>query len=220
MPFELFNCDCLEAYADIDFSNVVIVSDPPFNIGYHYSAYADTLPEDEYMEWLVEVFKPAPHVLIHYPEKVVDYVWQAGLRPDKLAAWVYNANTPRQYRTIAFFGVKPDFTRAGHPYKNPRDKRIQKRILEGKQARLYDWWYVNQVKNVSREKSAHPCQMPLEVMDRIVKILPPEKTILDPFMGSGTTGVAALRNGRRFIGMELDERYFEIAKERLQNLRK
>ena len=42
-----------------------------------------------------------------------------------------------------------------------------KKIADGKTARLYDWWEINQVKNVSAEKTAHPCQMPLKVMDCI-----------------------------------------------------
>ena len=86
--------------------------------------------------------------------------------------------------------------------------------------RLYDWWNVNQVKNTSAEKTAHPCQMPLEVMKRIIGILPDGITILDPFMGSGTTGVAVaeLNVGgcdRNFIGIELDDSYFKIAEKRI-----
>jgi DNA modification methylase len=101
------------------------------------------------------------------------------------------------------------------PYKNPNDKRIAKRISEGKTARLYDWWNVNQVKNVSKNKTSHPCQMPLEVMENIIGILPPEFTIFDPFMGSGTTGVACKKLGRSFIGSEIDEVYYSIAEKRI-----
>lgn len=87
--------------------------------------------------------------------------------------------------------------------------------------RLYDWWVVNQVKNVSKEKTAHPCQMPLEVMERIIGILPKDTIVCDPFMGSGTTGVAVMtmnqkqNASRRFVGIEIDDSYYEIAKERI-----
>lgn len=57
--------------------------------------------------------------------------------------------------------------------------------------------------------------MPLEVMENIIKILPDDYMIVDPFMGSGTTGVAAKNLGRDFIGFEIDKEYFEIAKERI-----
>jgi site-specific DNA-methyltransferase (adenine-specific) len=57
--------------------------------------------------------------------------------------------------------------------------------------------------------------MPLEVMKNIICILPDDALILNPFMGSGTTGVACKQLGRDFIGIELDETYFKIAKERI-----
>ncbi|MDH6216660.1 DNA modification methylase [Streptomyces pseudovenezuelae] len=63
----------------------------------------------------------------------------------------------------------------------------------------------------------HITQKPVEVMQELVKICPPGGTVLDPFTGSGTTGVAALREGRQFIGVELSKHYADIAEERLQN---
>lgn len=65
--------------------------------------------------------------------------------------------------------------------------------------------------------------MPLEVMENIIGILPYNAIILDPFMGSGTTGVATItmnkkqKANRKFIGIELDEEYYNIAKERIKN---
>lgn len=61
----------------------------------------------------------------------------------------------------------------------------------------------------------HITQKPLSVMRELVKIVPPGGVILDPFMGSGTTGVAALNEGRRFIGVELTEHYAKVAADRL-----
>ena len=137
--------------------------------------------------------------------------------PEKVVSWVYNSQMARQHRSIAFFDVKPDFRKVTQPYKNPNDKRIKALIASGRTGgRLYDWWNVNQVKNVSKDKTIHPCQMPLKVMENIIGILPDDATIIDPFMGSGTTGVAAKNLGRRFIGIEIDPVYFEIAKERLE----
>ncbi len=70
---------------------------------------------------------------------------------------------------------------------------------------------------MNKEKTEHPCQMPLEVMKNIIGILPEDYTILDPFMGSGTTGVACKLLGRDFIGIELDKKYFKIAEQRINN---
>ena len=60
--------------------------------------------------------------------------------------------------------------------------------------------------------------MPLEVMMNIIGILPEGYTILDPFMGSGTTGEACRILQRDFIGIELDTKYFKIAKNRIESL--
>ena len=68
-----------------------------------------------------------------------------------------------------------------------------------------------------REPRVHPTQKPVEVMQWCIQRLPKEsESILDPYMGSGSTGVACAKLGRKFIGIELDERYFNIACERIQ----
>lgn len=205
--------------------NIVLVSDPPFNINYKYSTYKDNLDEDEYYEMLDFFFHDLPSVIIHYPENLYKLSFQIGKFPEKVISWVYNSNTGKQHRDIAFFDVKPDMGKVRQPYKNPNDKRIRERMARGcKGAKLYDWWEINQVKNVSKEKTNHPCQMPLEVMKRIVGILPDDALIIDPFMGSGTTGLAVIEMNkeqnvnRSFIGIELDEEYFEIAKQRIENV--
>lgn len=64
-------------------------------------------------------------------------------------------------------------------------------------------------------KSAHPTQKPELLMRHLLRVTLPGDTILDPFMGSGTTGVACVQTGRRFIGVEIDPRYFEIAVKRI-----
>lgn len=64
----------------------------------------------------------------------------------------------------------------------------------------------------------HPTQKPEELLDRIIMKWSDEyDVVFDPFMGSGTTGVACVNTNRNFIGIELDENYFEIAKQRINN---
>lgn len=219
---ELYNCDYRDL-GDLEerFGEYVIVTDPPFNIGYHYGEYNDKIDNKEYIEMLSDLVMGHKSVFIHYPEQLYALAMESNTLPERVVSWVYNSNTPRQHRDIAFFNITPDFTKVRQPYKNPNDKRIKERIARGfKGAKLYDWWNVNQVKNTSVEKTAHPCQMPLEVMKRVIGILPDGITVIDPFMGSGTTGaaVAELNGGgcdRRFIGIEMDKNYFEIARERI-----
>ena len=127
----IYNCDCLEGMSELPTGHkYCIVTDPPFNVGYHYNEYKDNKSEDEYFEWLEQITKGYPVVMIHYPEALYKFAFQIGQFPERVASWVYNSNTPRQHRDIAYFGIKPDFTLMHQPYKNPTDKRIAKRIAE------------------------------------------------------------------------------------------
>lgn len=67
---------------------------------------------------------------------------------------------------------------------------------------------------VGVHRHGHPTEKPLALMEWCLSFCP-HGTILDPFMGSGTTGVACVRTGRRFVGIEIDERYFRIAVQRI-----
>ena len=59
--------------------------------------------------------------------------------------------------------------------------------------------------------------MPTKVMTNIIGIIPSDYTVVDPFMGSGSTGVACKLLNRNFIGIEIDPKYFDIAKKRIEN---
>jgi site-specific DNA-methyltransferase (adenine-specific)/modification methylase len=73
------------------------------------------------------------------------------------------------------------------------------------------------IREPGAQRGDHPTQKPLEVMKWCIGHLPePNDTILDPFMGSGTTGVAAIQMGRSFIGIEREPRYFEAACRRIR----
>jgi site-specific DNA-methyltransferase (adenine-specific) len=80
------------------------------------------------------------------------------------------------------------------------------------------FFYVAKASKSDRgEGNVHPTVKPIKLMEYLIKLVTPEGGIvLDPFMGSGTTGVAAVRNGFQFRGVELDEKYFHIAQARLE----
>lgn len=212
--------NCIDEIKKLPSGKYIIVTDPPFNVGYHYNTYSDRMKDSDYFKMLKDIFSSldCPYVVIHYPESLYRIAIEMNQTPNRVVSWVYNSNTKRQHRDIAFWGINPIFSQVKQPYKNPKDKRVAERIKNGsKGTDLYDWWNVNQVKNVSKEKTIHPCQMPLEVMENVIGILPSDYTIIDCFMGSGTTGVACKNLGRKFIGIEMDEKYFEIAKKRIES---
>ena len=84
---------------------------------------------------------------------------------------------------------------------------------------LHDFIETSVTPQGERKYGKHPTQKPEQLMEHFVTILSDEDdTILDPFMGSGSTGVVAVRNNRKFIGIELDDKYFYIAQSRIQEV--
>jgi site-specific DNA-methyltransferase (adenine-specific) len=95
------------------------------------------------------------------------------------------------------------------------DYPLAKEINGGKQMR--NMWQMN----AQRHKTDHPTEKPEPLLDRIIRIgTKKDAVVLDPFMGSGTTGVIAKKLGRKFIGIEKDKTYFENAKIRIKNTKK
>lgn len=72
------------------------------------------------------------------------------------------------------------------------------------------------IKGINTRKKHHQTEKPVELMEKLVAIAPENGTVLDCFMGSGTTGVACINTGRNFVGMELGEWYFETARTRIK----
>lgn len=71
-------------------------------------------------------------------------------------------------------------------------------------------------RSVPIKERVHPAQKPVDMLEALVRKTPENGTVLDPFMGSASTGVAALQQGRNFIGIEMDRSYFDIACARIE----
>lgn len=86
-----------------------------------------------------------------------------------------------------------------------------------KAVRRIQWQWHGMIRQGADTERFHPTQKPIEVMAWCIRHLPKDtETILDPFMGSGTTGVAAMMEGKKFIGVEYSRKYFAIAKRRIE----
>ena len=81
-------------------------------------------------------------------------------------------------------------------------------------------WRWNGMIRQGNESRFHPTQKPLGVMRWVIDLCPASQTILDPYMGSGTTGVACMQMGRQFIGIEKEPKYFDIACRRIEQAQK
>jgi site-specific DNA-methyltransferase (adenine-specific)/modification methylase len=90
-----------------------------------------------------------------------------------------------------------------------------------KPVRKFEWMWNGMLRQGNEERNGHPTQKPVALMSWCIdQCLSKPKSILDPFMGSGTTGVAAIQMGKKFIGIERDAKYFDIACKRIEQTSK
>jgi site-specific DNA-methyltransferase (adenine-specific) len=235
----IIHADCMDVLPNIQ-SNFVdaYLIDPPYNISYAYNEYKDNRQWDEYFAWQLSIVKEAVRTLkpsgsvlwLNYPEPAAVFyslICQEvqGLQPVEMITWIYHQHTggkPLRRATrlwLWFSKGEPwiDQEALLGEYRNPNDKRIRARVDQGSSPVDYDWWFYEQVKNVSSEKINHPCQLPLAMIMRLLQmVVPPQGLVVDPFSGSGTTPVAAKKLGRHWIGIESDKTYYTESIIRLQ----
>ena len=130
-----------------------------------------------------------------------------------------------RYETIMWFTKGDDYVFDADPIRVPQ-KYPGKKYFKGPKAGQYscnplgknpgDVWTIPNVKSNHVEKTGHPCQFPVELIERLVLAFQREGDwVLDPFLGTGTSIIAAMRHQRRGIGAEVLKKYVEIAKSRI-----
>jgi len=217
----------------------VVLTDPPFNIGKKYNTYRDNKKLGDYLVWCqtwleecIRVMKNgAALYLFNYPENNA-YLFpflNERLTFKRWMTWHYPCNTgmsptnfTRSQHSILFY-IKGDKPRCFNgqdiavPYRNPTDKRIKKLVANGSKGKVpFDVFQFNIVKNVSKDKTNHPCQIPVPLLEIFVKASSNVgDVVLDPFAGSFSTAIACKKNDRNSINIEIDSEYCEIGRQRL-----
>ncbi len=131
-----------------------------------------------------------------------------------------------RYETVIWFTKSDDYTFNLDPIR-VRQKYPGKKYFKGPKAGQYscnplgknpgDLWIIPNVKSNHVEKTEHPCQFPVELIERLVLSMTNEGDwVLDPFLGTGTSIIAAIRHRRRGIGAETMLKYVQLARERIQ----
>jgi adenine-specific DNA-methyltransferase len=131
-----------------------------------------------------------------------------------------------RYETIMWFTKSDGYIFNLDPVRVPQ-KYPGKKYFKGAKAGRYscnplgknpgDLWVIPNVKSNHVEKTEHPCQFPVELIERLVLSFTNEGDwVLDPFLGTGTTIIAATRHGRRGVGAETVPKYVELARQRIQ----
>lgn len=210
-------------------------ADPPYNLNVKYGEDSDNKPSDQYFAWCSQWFMGVYRALktggafyvMHYPETAARWMQlltMFGFR--RWITWIYNSNIGqsdsnwrRSQRTILYYtkGQTPlffDGKADPQPYKNPDDQRVKH--LPDSGTTPYDWWEYNLVKNVSKDKTNWPNQIPVGLVKRIILSSCPEEGIVcDPFMGSGSTAIAAMEADRKWIGFDKEKNACEITRNRI-----
>jgi len=235
--YAIIVADCNEVLPRLPKIFKTAILDPPYNINYKYNTYKDALEQDEYLAWQDRCLSQTMEALladgtlfyINYPEVIAELYSRVKNKHHirDIIAWVYHVHGTsratglrRAFRLLLWLCKDPNSEYAFYgEYRNPEDRRIQQRLAEGQQPLELDWWLIEQVKNVSEEKTSHPCQIPEALLKKIIlAVTKPNDIVLDPFAGSGSTGAAALYLGRQFVGIEIDPVYAGIAANRMSQL--
>ncbi len=239
---QVFGKDVFKILKELpDESLDMIYGDPDYGVGIDYSGKKYTTQWNKYIDWYIALVKESMRVLkpegnlfmINYPKQ------NAYLRVKFLDenaydvqdyAWVYNTNVGHSYRrfTTAHRSIlhatkskNNNFYKdnVALPYQNPDDKRIKQRIAEGHKGRMpYSWFYFDLVKNVSKDKTLHACQIPLPLVEMLIKASTQKNDdcfIL--FGGSGSEIVLCQDLKRNFISCEIHPKYHKMILDRLGN---
>jgi site-specific DNA-methyltransferase (adenine-specific) len=199
----LYRGDCFDILPqlhDID----AVISDPPYGIGFKYRSHDDA--PDKYDAMMARLIPEFIRITGNGP----CFVWQSPLKADQ-----WHRYFPKGYRIIAACKVYPN--RVGKSNCLSWDPVI---FWSGK-TRVHDElprdWHLADLRpwDGYRGENPVPCPRPLAQVQYFCDSVQ-AKTILDPFLGSGTTGVAALLAGKRFVGIERDPVYFEYACKRIE----
>jgi DNA modification methylase len=219
----------------------MVYGDPDYNVGVKYGDKDYKKSFDDYINWYIRLAKESLRVLkdtgnmflINYPKQNaylrVKYLDNACYEVSDYV-WIYNTNvghTPKRFttahRSILHCRKTGDSNfykdNVAVPYLNPTDKRIKGNIANGSKGRMpYDWFYFNLVKNVSKEKTFHACQIPQNLAELLIKSCTmPNDTVLVLFGGSGSEIEVCKANNRKFISAEIDEKYYKMILDRLNN---
>jgi site-specific DNA-methyltransferase (adenine-specific) len=215
-PHRLACGDCLEVLPTLGKVDAV-VTDPPYGIGFYYEdgKEASSNPQD-YAAFVLPVI--ARCRIISNPGAFFA-VWQAALNFRHF--WTWFGDDIRIYAAAKNF-VQLRKTPINYAY-DPVVMWYQpgKPLRPEKPKRSVDYFVANTagiISDTTRIEKGHPCPRPLDAVSEVVSNFTlPGGVILDPFMGSGTTGVACHSLERRFIGIEKEPKYFDIACRRIES---
>lgn len=237
--------DCVEVMKGIPDNSVdMCFADPPFNLKKRYGKYKDNKELDDYLQWcykwldeLVRITKPTGSIFVHNIPKILVYYavhlneiayFRHWISWDAMGSPLGKTLLPNHYGILYY-------TKSVSGFKFYDLRRLHDRCREcgayqsdygGKEylrhpfgPLLSDMWTdIHRIRHKKR-RDEHPCQLPEPLLERLIMMATDEGDIvLDPFIGTGTTALAAKRLGRKYIGIDIDPEYVYITRVKLKEV--
>ena len=232
--------DCLERMKEIESGSVdMILTDPPY--GTTACKWDSIIPLEPMWEQLKRIIKPNGAIVMTASQPFTSVLVTSNLKMFKYE-WIWEKDGGSNFATVKYQPMKEHeivlvFGKGKTVYNQIKQERIGSR--KGKETTTKNNGNKNgvygdfnkspeykvdelrcprSIQRFNRERGLHPTQKPVALMEYLIKTYTNEnETVLDFTMGSGSTGVAAKNLNRDFIGIEMDEGYFKIAQDRINN---
>ena len=223
----------------------VCFADPPFNLNKKYNDCKDNKNDTEYLNWcslwleqLCRITKPTGSIFVHnIPKWLIFYAnflndhaffrhwisWDAGgspmgktLLPNHYGILWYTKSD--SYKEFKFYDIRSPHQKCRKCNELIKDYGGKKHLAHSVGPLLSDVWTdIHRIRHKSK-RNDHPCQLPIPLLERIILMSSDvNDLIFDPFMGTGTTAVAAKQLSRNYLGVELSSLYITIAEENIHN---
>lgn len=237
---QLFNKDCLEIIPILENNSIdLLLTDPPYNLGefiqkrnYNIKNMRensledmldwDSLSKEDYLINMDKFFqkvssklKIGANIIIFISslriESIVEIAERYGFYYKTTGVWHKTNPMPRN--------MNLHFVSSNEFWIYFVYKKRTGNVFNNENRMIMDYIESSTPKSLEKQYGKHPTQKPIQVIEYLIKILSNEEDlVLDPFMGSGTTGKSAIKLNRRFIGIELNKKYFEIAEKRISSI--
>jgi len=234
--------DCIELLEEASPFADLIFADPPFNIGYKYDKYDDNVKREKYIAWTMDwmsscynILKPKGSFYIaigdEYAADVKKISEDLNLHMRNWIIWHYTFGQQTKQKfarahTHIFYFVKDkkNFTFNDHAIRTPSDRQLKYNDKRANpKGKMPDdvWNEYSRVCGTFKERQEwHPCQMPENLLARIISVSSdPGDIVFDPFNGSGTTTATAFQLGRKYCGMDISANYVKNAIKRIEKLK-
>ncbi|MBI4286394.1 MAG: site-specific DNA-methyltransferase [Chloroflexi bacterium] len=240
---QIIQGDAIETMKQIPDNTIdMTFADPPFNLKKSYEQYEDDKEIRDYLSWckdwleqMVRITKPTGSIFVHNIPKWLTYYscylndmayFKHWIAWDAMGAPLGKTILPNHYGILWYVKSRDfKFRDIRMPHRYCRECGSMLKDYGGKKHLAHPfgtlvsdvWTDIYRIRHAKR-RDEHPCQLPIHLLERLILMTTDEcDLILDPFIGTGTTAIAAKQLGRKYIGIDIDNKYVEISKEKLES---